>query len=55
VRDFEKWKTVDDRGTVRWVIVDYDAHGVAEVTREAMHELLTLAGLRLTLDVEEDA
>lgn len=51
----EKWQTTDDRGTVRWLIVDYDEQDCAHVTRDALRELLTLAGMRLTLDVEESA
>ena len=53
MRTREKWKTVDDRGGVRWVVVDYDENDCALVSREAMHDLLTVAGMRLTLEAEE--
>lgn len=49
----EKWATTDDHGNTRWVVVDYDERGVAEVTREAMHDLLTYAGMRLTMEADE--
>jgi hypothetical protein len=49
----ETWVTTDDLGQQGKLIVDYDANGVTEVSREAMHWLLGLAGLRLHLDADE--
>lgn len=49
----EVWITTDDRGHTRRVVIDYDARGVAEVSREAMTDLLTYAGMRRDIDSEE--
>lgn len=46
MRTRERWIGIDDFGHHRWVVVEYDERGTAEVSREVMHELLTLAGLR---------
>jgi len=50
----EKWKTTDDRGLDRFVVVDYDDRDCAMVTREILHDLLMRAGMRLTFDATEE-
>lgn len=48
----ETWVSIDDHGAERFAHIEYDARGVAQVSHEAMTDLLTRAGLRLRLDAD---
>lgn len=52
--DREVWVTTDDRGVRHRWVAEYNANGYALITRTDLTELMTRAGMRRSMDVEDE-